>query len=336
MFTMKNIYYSFNKVLSFSQAMFFYIIGERGVGKTYGMTMHAFNHFIKKDKQFVYLRRYKTELKNSVPKFWDAVKNDERTQNYKLEVKNGNFYIDGKIAGYSIALSTANILKSSTFNNVDLIIFDEFILDKGNYHYLPNEVEKLLDIVETIARLRDIKVFFLGNAISITNPYFLYFDLRIPYNSDITTFKNGLIVVNYIKNEDYRRIKKQTKFGQLIETTNYGRYAIDNEFLRDNTSFIQKRSNKAKFLFTIYLNNKPFGIWFDNDNMFISNKIDPKCPTKFTFDNASHFNDTILIKFRTSPFLQGMLNHYRLGSLKFEDQKIKNIMMSFINKYITY
>lgn len=331
-----DIYVKLNKVFSYSQALLYFIIGERGVGKTYCLTVRAINNFIKNKKQFVYLRRYKTELKNSVPKFWAAVKNDKRVNKNKLTIKNNEFYINDKIAGYAIPLSTANILKSSTYDNVNLIIFDEFILDKGNYHYLPNEVEKLLDVIETIGRMRDIKVFLLGNALSVTNPYFLYFDLRLPYNSDIATFKDGLIVVNYIKNEEYRKIKKQTKFGKLIEGTDYGKYAIDNEFLRDNSSFIMKRDNKAKFLFIIYLNNNSYGIWLGKDKMYISDKIDPKCPTKFTFDNASHFNDTILLKFRTSAFLQGMLNHYRMGTLMFENQKIKNIFSGFINKYITY
>ena len=332
----QNIHYSFNKVLSYSNAMLYFIIGERGVGKTYGATKFVANKFIKKQKEFVYLRRYKTELKTSVPKFWDAVRNNGEFPNNKLNVKGNTFLIDDKICGYAIPLSTANILKSTTFDNVDTIIFDEFILDKGNYHYLQNEVEKLLDIIETIGRLRDIKIIFLGNAISVTNPYFLYFNLRLPYNSDIATFKDGLIVVNYIKNETYRKIKKQTKFGKLIEGTDYGRYAIDNEFLRDNSSFIMKKDKKAKFLFIIYLNKQQFGIWINNNNMFISYQIDPKCPVRFTFNNEDHTNDSILIKFRTSAFLQGMLNHYRLGTLMFENQKIKNIIMPFINKYITY
>ncbi|MCX4254698.1 MAG: phage DNA encapsidation protein, partial [Bacilli bacterium] len=286
----KNIHYSFNRVLSYSEAMLYFIIGERGVGKTYGATKYVANRFLKKNKQFVYLRRYKTELKTSVPKFWDAIKSNNEFPGQKLEVKGNNFYINNKICGYAIPLSTANILKSTTFDNVDTIIFDEFILDKGNYHYLQNEVEKLLDIIETIGRLRDIKILFLGNAISVTNPYFLYFDLRLPYKSDIAKFKNGLIIVNYIKNENYRNLKKQTKFGRLIEGTDYGRYAIDNEFLRDNTSFIEKKDKKAKFIFIIYLNHKKYGIWLNNENMFISEQIDPNCPIIITFNTNDHSN----------------------------------------------
>ena len=216
-----SIFYDYQKILSYN-ALLNFIIGERGVGKSYGAKKYVAKHFIKKKKQFVYLRRYKTELKqalmkNESPIFFDQIKNDPDLKGHKFTNTNDTFKIDDEIAGFAIPLSIANILKSATFENVDTIIFDEFIIDKGTYHYLSNEVIQLLDVVETIARLRNIRIFFLGNAISITNPYFTFFDLSLPYNSEFKTFKNGLIVVNYIKNLEYKKKKKATKFGKLIE-----------------------------------------------------------------------------------------------------------------------
>ena len=85
-------------------------------------------------------------------------------------------------------------------------------------YYLHNEVEVFLNLIETIARMRNVRVFLLGNAGNIiTNPYFLYFDLNIPYNTDIKTFKDGLILVQYMKNEEYRKTKSMTRFGKLVE-----------------------------------------------------------------------------------------------------------------------
>ena len=181
-------------------------------------------------------------------------------------------------------------LKSSTYDNVDTIIFDEFLIDKGNYHYLQNEVIQLLDVIETVARLRDIRVLFLGNAISITNPYFTFFNLSLPYNSDIKTFKDGVIVVNYIKNLKYREVKKSTRFGQLIDGTEYGKYAIDNEFLRDSKSFIKKKTKNCKFYFILVINGKHYGVWCDYKDglMFISNDYDPNCPVIFSINPDDH------------------------------------------------
>ena len=71
----------------------------------------------------------------------------------------------------------------------DLIIFDEFLLDNGGtYRYLKHEVTMMLDVIETVGRLRDIQVIFLGNSLSITNPYFAYFELDLP---DTETGRNA-------------------------------------------------------------------------------------------------------------------------------------------------
>jgi recombination protein RecT len=43
------------------------LIGERGVGKTYGATKFVINQFIKKGEQFAYIRRYKPEIAKALP-----------------------------------------------------------------------------------------------------------------------------------------------------------------------------------------------------------------------------------------------------------------------------
>lgn len=334
---MNNIHYKYNKIRGYNNSIFYFLIGERGVGKTYGSIEMCIDNFLKKNEEFVYLRRYKTELKKSVPNFFDAIKSNEKYKDVKFYVKNNKFYINDVLAGYSIALSTSAILKSTSFNNVSTIIFDEFIIDRGCYHYLPNEVEKLLDVYETIARMRDVKIFFLGNAISITNPYFTYFDLSLPYNSDIKTFKKGLIVVNYIKNQEYRNAKKSTKFGQLIEGTDYSKYAIDNEFLRDNTTFIKKKPAGCRFYYILKLNHINYGIWIDhkNNKMYISNDIDLNCPIQFTINYDDHDENSILLRCRSSAFLKSLFSYFENGDLLFENMKIKNNISMFIIKHMS-
>lgn len=215
-------------------------------------------------------------------------------------------------------------------------MFDEFLLARSSYHYLPNEIIQFAELLETIIRLRpNIKVFMLGNAISISNPYFDFFNLTLPYNSEFKTFKNGLILVNYIKNLEYREFKKNTIIGQLFEGTEYGRYAIDNEFLEDSKAFIHKKTPEAKFNFTIKVNNNMYGVWIDYTNkfMFISKDYDPNFKLVFSFNNSDHDEGTILIRLSSSPFLKTILEYYRMSRLFFENQSIKNnINMAIINK----
>lgn len=342
---MNNIYFTLQKILSYN-ALINIILGERGVGKSYDAKKFVAKRFINKNEQFVYLRRYKTELKESMKNnnFWQQILNDKDDemknimQHHKFSNDKNTMFIDDKICGYAIPLSVANILKSSTYDKVTTIIFDEFIIDKGNYHYLQNEVIQFLDVIETVARLRNIRIIMLGNAISITNPYFTFFDLSLPYNTDIKLFKEGLIAVQYVKNIKYREVKKQTRFGKLIDGTEYGKYAIDNEFLRDSKSFIKKKSKGSKFYFILVINNKHYGVWsnYTEGIIYISNDYDPNCPVMFSINPDDHNENTLLIRCRTSPFFKSIIEHYRLARLCFENQQIKNNVMNYISKYLTY
>ena len=248
---MENIFIDLNKILSYGSLLNI-IIAERGVGKTFGAKKYIIKHFKSKGKQSVYVRRYNRELQESLlkkgcPIFFDQIKNE--FPNDKLSNNSEVFYCNDEICGFAVPLSTSNILKSVSFENVDTIIFDEFIIDNtGVYHYIKNEVTLFMELLETIIRLKpNIKVLLLGNAISITNPYFLELNLSLPYNSEYKIFKRDdkgqpLILVYYGKNLKYREEKKKSRFGQLIENTAYGKYAIDNEFLRDSKAFIRKKS----------------------------------------------------------------------------------------------
>ena len=125
------MYWDISKPLSYN-ALFNFIVGNRGGGKTYGFKKYAIQKFLKTGKQFVYIRRYKDELKNC-KKFFDDIVGEFPEIEFK--VHNHVAYIDGKEAGYFIVLSTAKIQKSTAFPDVETICYDEFILDKGTQHY---------------------------------------------------------------------------------------------------------------------------------------------------------------------------------------------------------
>lgn len=338
-----SIYYDISDTLTHN-ALYYFIIGERGCGKTYSSKKFAIRRYLKTGEQFIYLRRYKSELSESVgnekdPKFFKKIKSE--FPDHKFRVSGETLYCDDKICGYALSLSTALILKSAEFDKVKTIIFDEFIIDGGGtYHYFRNEVEQFLEFYESIARLRDdVKVLFLANAISITNPYFTYFDITLPYgNKNIKKFKNGLILIEYIKNLKYREVKKKSKFGQIIEGTKYSEYAINNKFLRDNKSFVKKKAPKSKFFFIIIYNGKYYGVWrdFESQSIFITEDYDPKCPIIFTFNPDDHDEHTVYTKFTQNGFLSSIVETYRVGHLFFENQQIKNIFSELILKHITY
>lgn len=150
-----SMYWDITKSLTYN-ALFTFIVGNRGAGKTYNSTKWAIKDFLKTGNQFIYVRRYDEEFKKGKKeKFFDAIiKNNEFPQ-CEFKIKGYTAYINGKPAGQFMPLSKAKIEKSVAFPNVNKIIFDEFILDTGFYHYIPDEVMNFLDLYETVARDRE-------------------------------------------------------------------------------------------------------------------------------------------------------------------------------------
>lgn len=339
---MKNdIYYNFDKLFSYNFLIAF-VIGERGCGKTFNSKVAVLKKFLKTGEQFIYIRRYKTELDTALSTFWNDIQYNGYFADHTLKVKKNKmlteFVCDNKVCGYAVPLSTANILKSTAFPNVKTIIYDEFLLDNGGtYRYLKNEVTMMLDVIETVGRLRDIQVIFLGNALSVTNPYFAYWNLELPYNSEFRTFKDGAIVVNYIKNLKYREAKKKSRFGKLIDGTDYGRYAIDNQMLRDNNNFIEKKPSDSVFWAVLVINGQSIGLWESKTGyLYLSPKYDPNTMHKFACDFNDHSEHTVFLNFRDNYYLKLCVEAYKQGLLKFENVKIKNDMTILLNKCISF
>ena len=318
------MFYDGNLTLTHN-CLFNFIIGNRGGGKTYWSKKWAIKDFLKTGKQFVYVRRYDTEF-NHKDSFFADIK--EEFPNHDMVVKGYKLYIDKKECGQFLALSKAKIEKSNSFPNVNKIIFDEFILDKGCYHYLADEVTNFLDLYETVARSRDdVRVFFLSNAITVTNPYFLYFKINIEGISNIKKF-NGDMLVELVQNKEFIEMKKNTRFGKLINDTQYGKYAIDNNFLRDSRTFLERKNGQAKFHFILKYKGLTYGVWLDyqGGKYFVSNNIDESCKLVYSLTMEDHEPNTMLLKGSQSRFLKTFFKNYQMGNVYFENMNIKNNM----------
>lgn len=317
------MFYDITKVLSYN-AFLNFLIGERGVGKTYSLTKFFIKQFINKGYQFAYIRRFKSELKDDVPTFFDSMIQNKEFEGHQLSVKGNKFYIDDKVAGFAMTLTTAQNKKGSNFPNVQYIMFDEFIIEDDMHYYLNNEVMSFLGLIESIARLRDIRVFLLGNAGTFINPYFSFFNLSLPYNSDIKVYKQGTILINYMKNEKYREYKKQTKFGILTSDTPYSEYAIDNKFKDDNRDFIEKKTGSSKCVFGFKYKNNIYGVWNDYDvgKIFVSNDNNSSLVFATTKDDMTP--NTMLISYaKQFNVWKNFIQNYKLGNVYYENVKIK-------------
>ena len=150
--------------------------------------------------------------------FFDDIK--EKFPEHELQAKNRKFYIDGEVFGFAKRMTEAQDLKSSVYQNIKTIIIDEYPIEKNKRYYLQNEGMILMGIIDSIIRNRsDIKIFILGNAVEGIeySPLFTFFDLSLPYGKDIKLFKDNLILVQYMNNEEFRKERENTLIGKLAK-----------------------------------------------------------------------------------------------------------------------
>src|ERR1700712_4810548 len=204
-------YYSFDKIYSFNAA-FMMVCGGRGLGKTYGAKKKSIKDAIENGNQFIYLRRFKTEMVARNTFFadiaWEFEAYDFRINGNQAEWADASTRDEKKrpwrVMGYFVALSTAQTQKSIAYPLVRTIMFDEFIIEKGATHYLPDEANVFNNFYSTVDRWQDkTRVLFLANAISIMNPYFLEYDIKPDQMGEYGQFKKGFIAVHFPDSKEF-------------------------------------------------------------------------------------------------------------------------------------
>lgn len=239
------------------------IVGGRGIGKTTGFNIQALRN-CNKGEEFIYLRRYKPELKEFVEKrSLDKIVDDVI---YKGGKDGYTFMHGDTVLGYGIALATASKFKSADFSKVTTIIYDEAILERGSsYHYLKNEVVALLEFISTVVRTRtNVKVILLGNNADIFNPFNAYFE--VPIFDTIYTRGNALYCELAKNSPKLLEMEKQTGLYNLIKDTAYGNYHYNNEVLVTTNFAIMKKPSHAHLLCRAIINGFTLSFYtFNNE-----------------------------------------------------------------------
>lgn len=319
------MYWNPQKLLSYNK-LFNFVIGNRGGGKSFGAKRLAINNWLKKREQFVYVRRYATEMENISNYFDDIAR---FYPEHTFEASGNVFKIDDEVCGYFIPLSTSTKNKSTSYPDVTMIIFDEFIIDKGVYHYLKEEVTVFLDLYETIARpgtkgRKRTLVLFISNAISSVNPYFIYFGIVPKMNTKFITKKS--ICVELYKGETFTDYKRQTEFGQLIEGTRYGNYNIENDFYRDNYNFVEKMTGTCIPWCGIKYMDCQYNIWFgcETGYLYFNSKKVPDSYPKFCLTTLDHCVNIMLVKnIKSQKLFKDIRFAYDTGLVRFDNLKSK-------------
>lgn len=233
---------------------------------------------------------------------------------------------------YLVPLSKTLGKKSVPYPDVHWIIFDEFIEQSQFTHYLNNEVRTFLDFYNTVDRFEDrARVFFLANAVSIMNPYFIYFDMKPRKGTHFQKYKNGYILLEMVKNPAHRKLAKNTKFGQLVAGTDYENFAINNEFAEHHDEFIGDKPTEAKYVVTYVFDGVDYHIYADNwIGIYYISRKKRKEVSRIAL-TRSDMSPNILMIDKTHSINKTLKKLYMQGSLHFDTIETREMFGDVLN-----
>lgn len=231
------------------KAQYNVVLGERAPGKSYAVKRDVLKRAFKEEKPtFIIIRRYEEDVKNSYIQNYFADNNTTEGNSGEVFTITGGEYemvyvyqskiyfanrdpesgkiVPGMHIGYTMALSSDERYKSQQFPTVTDVIFEEFVTRKL---YLKDECIRLMNLISTIARKREVSVWMIANSISRVCPYFTDWGLR-----NIPRMKEGTIDCYIIEDtkiavEMCPSKKQKTKmfFGQAAKSIQGGQWETD-------------------------------------------------------------------------------------------------------------
>lgn len=234
---------------------FNFIIGGRGIGKTYS----TINWLIEQGKPFIYLRNTDTQMTESCSSFGNPFKRWSLDHNRDIFIQaEGKHYVikertgekETKTLGYAAALSVFENLRGVDLSECVYCMFDEFIERRT---LMFDQFSAFANFYETVNRNRELlgdpplMVFLLSNAQKLDNPilagYNIIPQIEIMMKAGQRSYTNNLLHIELPKSE-VSEAKKQTVNYLMTEGSSYYQEAIDNDFAFDSFYNVGKKPIK--------------------------------------------------------------------------------------------
>ena len=330
------------------------VVGTRGVGKTYGLRRQFVKDWQKDGSRFVEVTRFKNELSGVSDGYFNRVGEEFPELDFRTDAKYA--YVSPKddknergkrvwhVIGYFCALTDAQSYKKRTFTKVRRMVLDEAVIERADrfHNYLPNEVSKLANLVDTCSRERaDTKsirprVYLLGNACDFSNPYFARY--RVPTNltHGYSWYNNKTFLLHYLEPGEYGVEKLTgTVAGRMMAGTQEAEISINNQFVMESTEFVQPKPKNAQFMFGLVVNGKRFGIWCDYSEgvYYVTNKCLTNANRPVYALTASDNGINYVMAKKADPVMKGFAEMWYMGLVYYENVRVKTDFADVLNMF---
>lgn len=236
-------YLDFERIMKFPEP-FLFVVGARGVGKTYGVLKYC----VEKREKFIYSRRTQKQIdliNTPEMNIFKPYNMDAGTEILPVKTGAGLYAYresaGGKEYGVNMALSTFANFRGFSAADVSVWIYDEFI-PEASERPIRNEGAAFLNAYETINRNRElngaepVKVVCLANSNTIDNPLFMELQIIDPvYRAqksgagEYVDQKRGVRVI-LVTASPVSEAKKDTALYRLTAGTSFAEMAVENKF----------------------------------------------------------------------------------------------------------
>lgn len=346
-------------IKKYPNAVGFIVFGVGGVGKTTTQKKYILNRVLNEIKtiyskdwtiddikqrkitintKFLWLNRLDTEVEDKKKTLFKEeafiVSGKEIFFPLVIDVKGKEYDYPLHIGTFEAINNSSKVRGGNSFEGYTEIIWDEFMDEHGKY--LPNEMSKLKSILATAARTRNMKFFFLSNAVNPDCPLFKMFDFN-PFDiqqGEQMYYPERKTVIYMPKMSD----KLNQKYAEsdlvafLGKDDEYLKYRIGGDFKEDNEAFIIRDiTNKGAlkpWLNFLYLKQN-LGAYKIGNKIYISEDTHSGKTWPLTKPDALSLGLSFTDADWASIYLYAML---KKGKLYFSDTMVKEIVLQFISR----
>ena len=339
-------YFSSEEIKSYG-ALTNLTLSDRSDGKTLDIKASGFVSYLKDKSQFVYLRRWKSELSCDLYETFyneliDKVEKNEYVGypevyeiiNYEFLGTKRGVYIRKKgdknwdLICYFMPLTMTGKKKSSLdITRIKKIEYDEFVpLDS---RYIPNEMHLLIEFYKSVDRDRDTTLLNLyGNRIDNFNPFFDFFDIHLGIEKEkIRLYKNGTIAVQIYMNKEHREERKKSRFNSMIENTSYENYNNGGVL---NNALIKIGNTNGCFYFASFKSSLGEGCIFYNEKQIVISSKKRKDGSLIVDKIYNTGRDEYLVTYGNIPnFIK---DRVKRGNIYYDNEKTYHIFEPLLHK----